>query len=105
MQGLVVTLDGTISLVDDPYAEVCLSVEGVEEVLSGLNVNAVVLVADDGTRIGMKHVENIWLKTFQGFNLDSDVYAQFRGKSIESVEFYTFEAKYVVVGGSAVKID
>lgn len=105
MQGLVVMLDGTVSVVSDPYAQVCLSVEGVDETLSDLNVNAVVLVGSDGARIGMKHIENIWLKTFFGFNFDSEAYALLRGKGIESVELYTFDAKYVVTAGDEVKID
>ena len=105
MEGLVVEIDGDISLVSDPYAQVCLSVKGVEEVLSELEVNAVVLVGDDGTRVGMKHVENIWLKTFSGFNFDSEIYSMLRGKRIESVEFYTFDAKFVVTAQDEVKID
>ena len=105
MEGPVIALDGTVSLVSDPYAEVCLSVEGVDETLSGLNVCGAVLVAKDGTRVGMKHLENSWQKTFFGFNLDSEVYALLKGKTLESVEFYTLEAKYVVSAGDEVKID
>ena len=105
MQGLVIELDGDVSLVSDPYAQVCLSVEGIEEALSELNVNAVVLAADDGTRLGMKHVENIWLKTFNGFNFDSEIYSLLKGKQLASVEFYTFDAKYVVFAGDGLRID
>lgn len=105
MEGLVVMLDGTVRLVEDPYAQVCLCVEGADDVLSELNVNAVVLVGDDGTRVGLKHVENIWLKTRFGFNFDSELYALLKGKRIASVELYTFDAKYVVTAGDGVKID
>ena len=105
MEGLVVEIDGTISVVSDPYAEICLQVEGVDDVLTDLHVNGVVLVAEDGTRVGMKHLENIWQKTFFGFNLDSAVYALLKGKGIVSVELYTHEAKYVIHAGEAVKID
>ena len=105
MEGLVVEVDGTVSVVPDPYADVCVQVELTEDVLSELNVNAVVLAADDGTRVGMKHVENIWLKTFSGFNFDSEVYALLQGKNIGSVELYTFEAKYVVTAGDGVRIN
>ncbi len=105
MQGLVIEIGGTVSVVPDPYADICLSVEGLEEVLSELNVNAVVIEADDGARAGMKHVENIWLKTFSGFNLDSDVHAMLGGKRITRVEFYTFDAKFVVAAGDGVRID
>ena len=105
MQGLVITLDGTVQIVSDPYAQVCLSVKGAEDVLTELNVNAAVIAADDGTRMGMKHLENIWLKTFFGFNFDSEVYAQLKGKKIQSVELYTFDAKYVINAGEDVKID
>ena len=105
MEGPVILLDGTVTVVDDPYAQVCLSVEGVEDVLSELNVSAAVLAGDDGTRVGMRHLENIWLKTFFGFNFDSEVYALLQGKGIDSVELYTFDAKYVIPAGGAVKID
>ena len=63
MQGLEVAVEGTVSLVSDPYAQVCLSVEGMGDLLSQLDVNAVVISARDGTRVGMRHLENIWLKT------------------------------------------
>ena len=105
MQGLVVMIDGTISLIDDPYAEVCLSLEGVDDVLSNLNVNAVVLVGDDGTRVGMKHIEGIWLKTFFGFGFDSETYRLLKGRNLDSIELYTLEAKYIVPAGTGVKID
>ena len=105
MQGLVITLDGKVSLVSDPYAQICLSVEGAEEVLTELNVNATVLVTSDGTRVGMKHIENIWLKTFFGFNLDSEVYSLLKGKDIASVELYTFDAKYVINAEEGVKVE
>ena len=105
MQGLVVPVEGKISLVSDPYADICLQVEGVEDLLKELNVNGVVLEAEDGTRVGMKHLENIWMKTFSGFNLDSAAYALLRGKNITTVEFYTFDAKYVVSGPEGVTIE
>ena len=106
VQGLIILIDGgDVSTVEDPYADICVKAEGVDEVLSGLNVSAVVLAAGDGTRVGLKHIENIWLKTFSGFNLDSEVYALLKGKSLESVEFYTVEAKYVVPAGDDVTID
>lgn len=105
MQGRVIGVDGEVKLVSDPYAQVCLSVEGVDDILERLQVNGAVLVGNDGTRVGMKHLENIWLKTFFGFNLDSEVYALFRGKSIVSVELYTLEAKYVVSAANEVKIN
>ncbi|MCR5566256.1 MAG: hypothetical protein K6F61_05350 [Clostridiales bacterium] len=105
MQGRVVELGGTVKLVSDPYADVCLSVEGVDDMLSGLQVNAAVLAGNDGTRVGMKHLENIWLKTFFGFRLSSQVYKLLKGRNIDRVELYTVEAKYVISAGNDVKID
>ena len=105
MQGPVIAVAGKLSVVSDPHVQVCLSVEGVGDVLSELQVNAAVLVGSDGTRVGMKHLENIWLKTFFGFNLDSEAYALLKGKRIESVELYTHEAKYVIGAEDAVTID
>ena len=63
-----------------------------------------VLAGDDGTRVGMKHLENIWLKTFFGCNLDSEIYSLLGGKNLTSVEIYTLEAKYVI-GAGEVKIE
>ena len=105
MEGLVITLEGSVSIVSDPYADVCLSVGGIDEVLSELNVNGIVIAAKDGTRVGMKHIENIWLKTFSGFNIDSETYRLLQGKEIKSVEFYTFDAKYIVLAGDGLKIE
>jgi len=104
MEGPVITIGGAVKMVSDPYAQVCLAVEGAEDALSELNVNAAVLACDDGTRVGMKHIENIWLKTFFGFQLDSDVYALLREKRIEAVELYTFDAKYIIIAGPDVVI-
>lgn len=104
MQGLVVELEGKVSLISSKYAKVCVRVDGADEVLTGLNVNAAVLEAEDGTRVGMKHIENIWLKTSFGFNLDSEVYRMLKGKNLKSVELYTFDAKYVIPAGDGVKI-
>ena len=104
-QGPVIELEGTISVVPSAYADVCLRVEGADEALTGLNVNAAVIVAEDGTKVGMKHVENIWEKTLFGFTLDSQAYALLRGKKIGSVELYTFDAKFVVTSGGEVAVD
>ncbi len=105
MQGTVIQLGGTVSVIPSDYAEICLKVEGADEALSGLNVSAVVLAADDGTRVGLKHVQHIWLKTFLGFNLDSYVYGLLRGKNLSSVELYTLDAKYIINAGDNVKIN
>ncbi len=105
MQGLVLEIPGTVRVVEDPYADVCVSVEGIDDTLSELNVNAVVVAAADGTRVGMKHLENIWLKSFSGFNSDSETYALLRGKELTAVEFYTFDAKFVVAAEEGVRID
>ncbi len=102
---MVIPPDGAVKVITDPYADLWHSVEGVDDVLSALNVSAVVLAAGDGTRVGMKHVENIWLKTFSGFSFDPDVYKPLKGKDIESVELYTPEARYVVYAGDGVKTD
>ena len=96
MQGLTLAVDGDVSLVTDPHAQVCLEAEGLDEILSSLNVNGAVLVAGDGTRAGMKHLENIWQKVRFGFNYDSEVYGMLKGKTLAAVEFYTLEARYVV---------
>ena len=84
MEGLVIMLEGAVSVVADPYADVCLSVNGIDETLSELNINGIVIAAKDGTRVGMKHIENIWLKTFSGFNFDSEIYALLKGVVLDN---------------------
>lgn len=105
VKGPVTAVDGTVKIVPDPYAQVCVSVEGVDDALKDLEVNAVVLEAADGTRVGMKHVENIWLRTLAGFDLDSEAYDMLGGKDLKSVEFYTVEAVFSVSAGDGVRID
>ena len=105
MQGKVIQLPGSVSVVPSEYAQVCLKVDGADEVLTELDVNAAVLAARDGTRVGLKHVQHIWMKTFLGFDLDSYVYDLLRGKVLESVELYTLDAKYIITAGDDLKIN
>ncbi len=105
VRGPVAHVDGTVKIVPDPYAQVCVSVEGVDDALKDLEVNAVVLEAEDGTRVGMKHVENIWLRTLAGFDFDSEAYALLKGKALKSVVFYTVEAVFSVSAGDGARID
>ena len=105
VQGRVIEVEGSVSVVSDPYAELCLKVDGVDEVLSALDVNAVVLEADDGTRTGLKHLENIWMKTLFGMNSGAEAYEMLRGKNLARVDIYTLDAVYVVSAGDGVRIE
>jgi len=105
MQGPVVEVDGDVHLTSDPHAEICLAVDGVDGTLGDLQVSAAVLAAGDEARAGVKHVENLWAKTFFGFNRDSEIFELLNGKTLTKVEFYTLEAKYVVSAGEGIPIE
>ena len=89
-------LDGTASIIYDRHADVVIKVAGADEVLADRNVSAAVLMLDDGTRVGLRHIDNLWRKTQIGFALDSDICAALLGKTIDSVEYITLDGVYAV---------
>ena len=94
VQGETTVLEGSASIVYDRHADVVIQVAGVDEALADKNVSGAVLVLDDGTRLGLRHIANLWRKTEIGFALDSDICAAAMGKTIARVEYFTLDGVY-----------
>ena len=90
------TLDAQAALVWDKHADIVIKVTGADEKLGDSDVSAVVLVADDGTKVGLRHIRNIWRRTQLGIRLDSEEYSQLKGKNITQIRFITQSANYVI---------
>ena len=84
-----------VTYIKDKHADIALQVSGAEDKLDGSDISGVVLVTEDGTRVGLRHVKNIWRKYKLGFNLDSAEYAALAGKTITEVRYITEGANYV----------
>lgn len=61
------TLEGSASFIFESHADLAVKVNDEKGVLEDRNVSGVILTADDGTRLGLKHLENLWRKTQFGF--------------------------------------
>ncbi|MBQ9265028.1 MAG: hypothetical protein IJ189_12585 [Clostridia bacterium] len=94
ISGEVVALEGSASLVYDRHADVVIKVNGVDEALADKNVSGVILALDDGTKVGLRHIANLWRKTEIGFALDSDVCEAVKGKTIIDIEYITLDGMY-----------
>lgn len=98
-------LDGTAAFVYDRHADMVIKISGVDDALAELNVSGLILTADDGTRIGLKHIENLWRKAQIGFSLDSSVYEALKGKRIAQIEYITLNGLYTIDVDLAVSDD
>ena len=89
-------LNATASWIYDRHADLVISVSGAEDKLDGSDISGVVLVADDGTAVGLRHVQNIWRKYQLGLDLDSAEYAALKGKTITTIRYITQGADYAI---------
>lgn len=89
-----VPVEASAAYVYDKHADIVISVSGINEALDDQSVSGVILTADDGTRVGLRHIANIWRGTQLGFSLDSAAYASLRGKTIVSIEYLTETGHY-----------
>ena len=96
MTAETVALEGSAAIVYDRHADVVIRVSGADEALADRNVNGAVLVLDDGSRVGLRHIVNLWRKTEIGFALDSDVCAAVLGKTIVGIDYITVDGVYEV---------
>ena len=92
--GEPVILEGSASIIYDRHADVVIKVAGADEALADKNVSGVVLALDDGTKVGLRHIANLWRKTEIGFALDSDVCAAVKGKNIAGIAYITLDGVY-----------
>ncbi|MBR1820848.1 MAG: hypothetical protein IJ769_04420 [Clostridia bacterium] len=89
-------LEAAAAWVYDKHADLVIAVSGAEEKLDETDVSGIVLIADDSTAVGLKHIENIWRKYQMGFSLDSAAYAALKGKTITGIRYITQGANYII---------
>ena len=91
-----VPVEAKAAFVYDKHADIVIAVSGIEETLDDQSVSGVILTADDGTKVGLRHIANIWRGTQLGFSLDSAAYDALKGKTIISIEYLTNTNHYAV---------
>jgi len=84
-----VQAEARAAFVYDRHADVVIAVSGLEDRLKDQQISGIILTADDGTKVGLRHIANIWRGTQLGFNLDSVAYAALKGKTITAIEYLT----------------
>ena len=99
------TVEGSARFIYDRHADMVLSVQGIAEVLGEQNVSAVILVAEDGTEVGLRHIANLWRGSEIGFAYDSEIYNALKGKRITEIRFITLENVYIVSADALVSDD
>ena len=105
VNGETTALEGSASFVYDRHADMVMKVSGADEALADQTVSAAVLTADDGTKVGLRHIANLWRATQIGFGLDSDVYNALKGTRIVNVTYITRNGLYSVDVDLAVSDD
>ena len=96
IQAETTAIDGSASFVYDRHADLVITVSGADDILADQNISGVVLTADDGTKVGLRHIANLWRKTQLGFGLDSDIYSALKGKHIAQIEYITLNGLYTI---------
>lgn len=89
-------VDASARLVYDKHADQVIAVSGLSGALGDQPVSGILLVADDGTKVGLRHLANIWRQTEIGFRFDSAAYAALKGKTIAAIEYLTPEGHYTL---------
>lgn len=98
-------LAGSAAFVYDRHADMVIVVSGADDALADQTVSGVILTADDGARVGLRHIVNLWRKTQLGFGLDSDVYSALKGKRIAQITYITLNGLYTLDTDLAVADD
>ena len=88
------TIAASARLLYDKHADQVIAMKGVSDTLGDQQVSGIILAANDGTRVGLRHIANIWRGPEIGFNFDSAVYKALSGKTIVSIEILTKEGCY-----------
>ena len=90
-------IEASASIVYDRHADIVVRVDGVDEALGeDTPVSGIVLVADDGSRLGLAHIANFWRRAQIGMQLDDPVYAALKGKRIDRIEYITTGGLYEI---------
>ena len=97
VNGDIVAMDAAASIIYDKHADIVIKVDGLDDALGEETpVRGIVLAADDGTRVGLRHLANFWRRAQIGIRLDDDVYAALAGKRIAQIEYITVDGRYTV---------
>ena len=97
-------LKAEAGLIYDRHADLVIRITGADDTLKD-NVSGVVLVTEDGTRVGMRHLANLWRKMEIGMNRDSAEYAALKGKTVTGIRFLTESSNYVVDADLSISAD
>ncbi|MBQ9212179.1 MAG: hypothetical protein IJ153_10825 [Clostridia bacterium] len=89
-------MEGSAALVYDRHADMVIRVNGIDDALADKNVSGAILVLDDGSKYGLRHIANLWRKAEIGFAFDSEICAALKGKTISQIEYITTDAVYAV---------
>ena len=98
-------LNADLAYYFDSHVDMAMKLTDHDGVLDDANVSAVILKADDGTKVGLRHLANIHKKYDLGFDLDSPEYEALKGKRITEVQIFTLDATYSVATDLAVVDD
>ena len=98
-------LSASARLVFDRHADQVIAMEGVADVLGEQKISGIILTASDGTRVGLRHIVNIWRGPEIGFNFDSAEYNALKGKTIKSIEILTENGRYAFDTGIVIAED
>lgn len=89
VQGQISQVDGASGSLSLParHAEVEIALSGTTGINQGDKISAVVLTFDDGGKMGLKHIENLWRAVEIGGSLK-----ELAGKTIANIRYYTPDA-------------
>ena len=97
IEGEAKAIEAGASIVYDRHADIVIKVDGLDGVLGeDTPVSGIVLVADDGTKVGLAHLANFWRRAEIGMRLDDAVYAALKGKRIDRIEYITTGGLYAI---------
>ncbi|MBR1560733.1 MAG: hypothetical protein IJ646_10890 [Clostridia bacterium] len=92
-----VAIDASASVIYDKHADIVVKVDGLDEAIGeDTPVSGIVLVADDGTRVGLAHLANFWRRAQIGLRLDDAAYAALKGKRVDKIEYITQGGLYEI---------
>ena len=97
VNGEAEAVEADASIVYDRHADIVVKVDGLDEILGeDTSVSGIVLVADDGTRVGLQHLAGFWRRTQIGMQLDDAAYDALKGKRIDKIEYITTGGLYEI---------
>ena len=97
IEGEAQVIEASASIVYDRHADIVIRVDGLDAALGEETpVSGIVLVADDGARVGLAHLNNFWRRAEIGMRLDDAVYAALKGKRIDKIEYITTGGLYEI---------